>query len=203
MNPADIHQSLVERFGDEIRSFRHGEHEGFVHAQPRFDVSAEAVPEVCRFLRDECGFDRLMSVSGVDYEGIDEKGKGKHIEISRYEEDGTVEDREEGTGDLEVVYHLHSREHSGEVAVAARLPRDNPRVATVTGLWSTAEWGERETYDFYGIVFEGHPDLRRILLPEDWEGWPLRKDYKMPTLYHDVPLEGAPYAVREQREEER
>lgn len=202
MNPADIHQSLVDRFGERILGFRHGEHEGFVFAQPRFDVTPESLPAVCQFLRDEHGFDRLMSVSGVDYEGIDENGKGKHIEISKYEEDGSVQDREAGTGDLEVVYHLHSRAHSGEIAVAARVPRDDARVNTVSTIWPTAMWGERETYDFYGIEFEGHPDLRRILLPEDWEGWPLRKDYQMPVLYHDVPLEGAPYAVLEKREEE-
>jgi NADH-quinone oxidoreductase subunit C len=84
------------------------------------------------------------------------------------------------------------------VKLSVRMPRENPQVQSVALVWTTAEWGERETYDFYGIDFVDHPDLRRILLPEDWEGWPLRKDYQMPSRYHDVPLEGMPYAVREE-----
>ena len=80
------------------------------------------------------------------------------------------------------------------------VPRDEPYVKSVASVWATAIWSERETYDFFGIEFVGNPDLRRIFLPEDWEGWPLRKDYEMPKIYQDVPLEGLPLAVREKRE---
>ena len=78
-----------------------------------------------------------------------------------------------------VAYHLFSMEHGHRVRVKAGLPPDDPTVATVTGLFPTADWLEREVFDFYGVVFEGHPDLRRILMPEDWDGHPLRKDYSL------------------------
>lgn len=192
----DLADRLRQRFGD--RFLGESTAEGANPAWPvRFDVHASALAEVCLFLRDECGCDRLLNVSGIDYEGYDETGKGKHVEIGRYEEDGTPSSTTPGTGDLAVVYHVHSRATGLEAAIAVRMPREAPRVPTVSGVWVTASWGERETYDMYGIDFEGHPDLRRILLPEDWEGFPLRKDYAMPSRYHDVPLEGAPLAVRE------
>jgi NADH-quinone oxidoreductase subunit C len=78
-----------------------------------------------------------------------------------------------------IAYHLFSMEHRHRVRVKAGLPPEAPAVATVTGLFPTADWLEREVYDFYGVVFEGHPDLRRILMPEDWDGHPLRKDYSL------------------------
>ncbi len=196
MTPAEVEAGLREVFGDRILSSSAVE-EGRDTAWPRrIDVAVDALEEVCRYLRDSQGFDRLLCVSGIDYEGYDESGKGKHIEISRYEEDGSPTPTKPGSGDLAVVYHLHSRAHGGEVAIAARVRRTEPKVPSVGQVWPTALWAERETYDMYGIEFEGHPDLRRILLPEDWEGFPLRKDYAMPSRYHDVPLEGAPLAVR-------
>ncbi|WP_265264689.1 NAD(P)H-quinone oxidoreductase subunit J [Spirulina subsalsa] len=70
-----------------------------------------------------------------------------------------------------------------EVRVKVYLPRDNPKVPSVYWIWKAADWQERETYDMYGIVFEGHPNLKRILMPEDWIGWPLRKDYISPDFY--------------------
>lgn len=73
-------------------------------------------------------------------------------------------------------YDLYSTTHRHRLRVKVGLPEDDPRVPSVVGLYPTADWHERETYDLFGIVFEGHPDLRRILLPEDWEGHPLRKD---------------------------
>jgi NADH-quinone oxidoreductase subunit C len=74
-----------------------------------------------------------------------------------------------------VAYELYSLEHRHRLRVKVGLPEEDPTVPSVTGLFPTADWLERETYDFYGIVFDGHPDLRRILLPDGWEGWPLRK----------------------------
>jgi NADH-quinone oxidoreductase subunit C len=86
-----------------------------------------------------------------------------------------------------VVYELSSPERHHRLRVKVGLPEDDPRVPSVTGLFPTANWHERETYDFFGIVFEGHPNLRRILLPEGWEGWPLRKTEELggvDTRYH-------------------
>ncbi|MEL6221073.1 MAG: NAD(P)H-quinone oxidoreductase subunit J [Cyanobacteria bacterium J06626_14] len=70
-----------------------------------------------------------------------------------------------------------------EVRIKVFLPRDDARVPSLYWLWKSADWQERETYDMYGIVFEGHPGLKRILMPEDWMGWPLRKDYISPDFY--------------------
>ena len=70
-----------------------------------------------------------------------------------------------------------------EIRVKVMLPRNNPKVPSVYWIWKTADWQERESYDMYGIVYEGHPNLKRILMPEDWVGWPLRKDYISPDFY--------------------
>ncbi len=70
-----------------------------------------------------------------------------------------------------------------EVRLKVMLPRDNPRVPSVYWIWKAADWQEREAYDMYGIVYEGHPNLKRLLMPEDWVGWPLRKDYISPDFY--------------------
>lgn len=70
-----------------------------------------------------------------------------------------------------------------EVRVKVFLPRENPVVPSVYWIWKTADWQERESYDMYGIVYEGHPNLKRILMPEDWIGWPLRKDYISPDFF--------------------
>jgi NADH-quinone oxidoreductase subunit C len=80
-------------------------------------------------------------------------------------------------GVFEVVYHLFSMEARHELLLKVRVPRLEPRVPSVTGIWSGANWHEREAYDLFGIVFDGHPDLRRIMMTEDWTGHPLRKDY--------------------------
>jgi NAD(P)H-quinone oxidoreductase subunit J len=70
-----------------------------------------------------------------------------------------------------------------EVRLKVFLPRDNPRVSSVYWIWKAADWQERESYDMFGIIYEGHPNLKRILMPEDWVGWPLRKDYVSPEFY--------------------
>jgi len=89
---------------------------------------------------------------------------------------------------IEVVYILFSMKHRHRYTLKARLPREAPAIHTVESVWSVANWHEREAYDMFGIVFEGHSDLRRILCPDDWEGYPLRKDYKYPKSYRDMPV---------------
>jgi len=170
--------------------------------QPYLEIAPMDMGEVAAVLREELGFDRMLLISGVDYEGFDENGKGKHRAIGQYEEDGSVRPvGEEGTGDLGVSYHLEAFERRERFVLKTRVSRKDPQVATTALVWPTAGWLERETYDMYGIEFEGHPDLRRLLLPEDWEGWPLRKDYEMPRSWQGVPLEGLPLAVREKKGE--
>jgi len=124
-------------------------------------VEAAAVFEICEFLRrdDSCLMDHLELLGGADYK-----------------------DR------IEVVYVLYSMKHRHRHMLKCRLPRENPRIRTVESLWRVANWHEREAYDMFGIVFEGHSDPRRILCPDDWEGFPLRKDYRFPTRYRDLPV---------------
>ena len=116
-------------------------------------VPREHIRRVCEFLRSdpELQFTFLSDLSGVD----------------RF----PVEPR------FEVNYHLVSLERRERVRLKVRVGGDDPRVETVTSVWPTAGWHERETFDLFGVRFEGHSDLRRILLPENWEGHPLRKDY--------------------------
>ena len=125
-------------------------------------VAGSVLAQVCRYLRDdsELRFDMLRLVSAVEWP-----------------------DR------FSSVYHLLSIEHRHEAVLRVDLDREQPRVASVAGIWPAADWHEREAYDLMGIVYEGHPDLRRILLPEDWEGHPLRKDYQQPESYHGIPNE--------------
>ena len=129
---------------------------------PRVHVSAEHWLGVAEFLRNEPSlrFDWLRCLGGVDY-AADEK--------------------------MCVVYDLWSFDHRHLFAVKVFCPRGNPVVPSVTHLWATADWQEREAYDLVGITFDGHPDLRRILLADDWEGHPLRKDYVFPREYHGIP----------------
>lgn len=87
---------------------------------------------------------------------------------------------------MEVIYHLYSIPFNISLALKVIMPRENPIVPTLSSVWKSADWLERETFDMYGIVFENHPDLRRILMPADWEGFPLRKDYKEQERYRDV-----------------
>jgi NADH-quinone oxidoreductase subunit C len=124
-------------------------------------VQPSAILEICRFLKSEANllFDHLELLGGVDYK-----------------------DR------IEVVYILYSMTFRHRYTIKCLLPRENPVVRTVESVWGAANWHERETFDMFGVVFEGHSDLRRILCPDDWEGYPLRKDYKFPSSYRDMPL---------------
>ena len=81
---------------------------------------------------------------------------------------------------LQVVYHLSSTQFRHTIVIKAKTDRTNPEIQTVSSLWRTAELLEREVYEMFGVNFLNHPDLRRLILPDDWQGWPLRKDYEDP-----------------------
>ena len=87
---------------------------------------------------------------------------------------------------IQVVLHLYSYTHRHQIVAKVDVPRDNPTMPSVEGLWKAANWQEREIYDLLGVVFTGHPDLRRLLMPEDWIGHPLRKDFVEPEEYHGI-----------------
>ena len=89
-------------------------------------------------------------------------------------------------GVLESRYNLHSMKHLHAIEIRIKVSIENPNIPSVESLWRVADWFERETYDMFGINFTGHRDLRRILLPEDWEGWPLRKNYEEQETYHGI-----------------
>ena len=86
-----------------------------------------------------------------------------------------------------IAYNFHSNKHNHSVEIRV-VVADEEEVPSLANIWKTADWHEREAYDMMGIKFSGHPDLKRILLPEDWEGFPLRKDYKVADYYHGVPI---------------
>ena len=90
---------------------------------------------------------------------------------------------------MEVIYNLYSIPFHHHLMVKVVLPRDIPVIESVSHIWRSAEWLEREVFDMYGIDFRNHPDLRRILMPADWEGYPLRKDYKLQEYYRDIKVE--------------
>ncbi len=146
---------------------------------PWIEVSTEGLLDLCRYLRDEpdLRFDMLNCITVVDYFEPDPK-KAAKVTWKPH---------------LELVYHLWSVPHRVSLVLKVILPRwksdtagELPEVPTVSGIWSTADWHERETYDLSGVRFLGHPNLRRILCPEDWVGHPLRKDYEMPLEYHGI-----------------
>ena len=124
-------------------------------------IEPSAILEISQFMRseDSLNMDHLELLGGVDYK-----------------------DR------IEVVYILYSMKHHHRYTLKCRLSRETPMVHTVESIWSVANWHERETFDMFGVVFEGHSDLRRILCPDDWEGYPLRKDYKPPKIYREMPV---------------
>ncbi|MGL4554648.1 MAG: NADH-quinone oxidoreductase subunit C [Gemmataceae bacterium] len=173
MTAAEIVSLLEQQFGPKIQSKALDALDPFVAVAPA-DLVA-----VVTFLKTDgrLAFDLLHNISGVDYLEPDAKKAPKCG----------------FTPHLEVVYHFQSFRHRHRFVAKVSLPRwkddkagELPEVPTLTGLYGSADWHERETYDMLGIHFAGHPNLIRILLSEDWEGWPLRKDYEFPLEYHGM-----------------
>ena len=170
---AQLCSDLQKRFGPGVLGFN-GE-----SIDPWIELSPEVLVPLCQFLRDEPSlrFTLLNCITGVDYFHTDPKKAAK----SSWQPH------------LEVVYHLSSLVHKQALVLKVKLARwkddqagQVPEVPSVSGIWKTALWHEREVFDLTGIEFTGHPDLRRILCPEDWAGYPLRKDYEMPLEYHGI-----------------
>jgi NADH-quinone oxidoreductase subunit C len=173
MNSSEIIAVLEAEFGAKIKEKKTDAIDPYVVVEPA------NLLEICRFLRDDRNlkFELLNCISGVDYLETDPKKAPK----AGFEPH------------LEVVYHLQSFTHRHRFTLKLSLPRwqdgkrgSLPEVPSVTGLWAAADWHEREVYDLSGVWFTGHPDLRRILLSEDWTGHPLRKDYEFPLEYHGI-----------------
>jgi len=124
-------------------------------------VKRERIVEVCRFLATEAGldFDFLEDLTALDW-------PKRNV--------------------IEVVYHLLSYRHRHGLVLKVETDRAAPSVPSVEGVWKTANWFEREVYDLFGVDFPGHPDLRRIMLPDDWVGHPLRKDYQEAGGWHGI-----------------
>lgn len=147
MKHEDIHKALKSEFGNDIK----GHHE--FRGEATIVVNPSEIDKVIGFLKNDksLSFNFLADVCGVDY----------------------VKDR----GCFEVVYHLLSMKNNVRLRLKAEVPEKNPEINSVTPIFRSANWFERETYDMFGIKFLGHPDLRRILNPEDFPGHPLRKDF--------------------------
>ncbi|MEW6108192.1 MAG: NADH-quinone oxidoreductase subunit C [Nitrospirota bacterium] len=148
MEPLEIADKIKEKFPEEVLDIRE------FRGQCSVTVRKGKVLEIARYLHDDPDlyFDYLVDVCGVDYLGKKDNR-------------------------FEVVYHLYSIKHRHFVRLKAEVSGNDPKIDSVMPVWIGANWHERETFDMYGIVFNGHPDLRRVLMPEDWEGHPLRKDY--------------------------
>ncbi|TWI96324.1 NADH-quinone oxidoreductase subunit C [Mucilaginibacter frigoritolerans] len=165
MNFEEVKLLLVEKFGANVITGE--ETSGLQHA---LLIEPDMIGQVCLELRNNTNtyFDFLSSITGVDY----------GTEINRFG----------------VVYHLASIPFQTQLTL--KISKENnrclnelPSFPSITAVYGTANWHEREAYDLTGIFFEGHPDLRRILLPDDWEGYPLRKDYKNAEYYKGIKID--------------
>lgn len=158
----DFKELLVQNFGNEIII---QETEGLM---PILKVPANKIAEICNFLKanENCYFDSLSCLTGID--------NGPE------------------TNTMNIVYNLYSIPYDFKLALKIEIQRNSndlnelPNVPTVSHIWHSANWSEREIFDLLGINFTSHPDLRRILLPSDWEGYPLRKDYQQQETYHGI-----------------
>ena len=161
----DIKLLLTEKFGTDIIA---GEERSGM--QPALLIQPDRIADVCLELRNnpKTYFDFLSCLTGVDY-GVDD-------------------------GRFGVVYHLSSIPYHLQLTLKVSKVNDRsednlPSFPSLSSVYRTADWHEREAYDLTGIFFEGHPDLRRILLPDDWEGYPLRKDYRAAEYYKGIKID--------------
>jgi NADH-quinone oxidoreductase subunit C len=151
LSPAEINDRLAAQFGQDITAYAD------VHGHAVFTVSVGRYVEMARFLRDEpdLDFDFFDFLAGVDYTP---KGRG-----------------------FEVVTHLYSTRHNHHARLKVELPAEDPHIPTLRELWPGADWHERELWELFGVLVDGHPHLVKLLLPEQFDGHPLRKDFALMT----------------------
>jgi NADH-quinone oxidoreductase subunit C len=149
MEPIEIANRIREKFPLEVADIKTFMDQVFV------SVKREKIIDICRYLYEDSDIrmNYLSDLCGVDYP--------------------------ERQYRFEVVYNLYSLKYGHRLFIKALIPGNDPSVDSVVPIWNGANWHEREACDMYGIIFNGHPDLRRILMPDDWEGFPLRKDYPL------------------------
>ncbi len=161
METAKIHERLLNHFGPEIVLGLTAEVSDpkAGRTDPYITVRADRIDKVCLLCKVEKGlqFDFLQSITGLD--------DGERITC---------------------VYHLYAYALKHTLVLKASTPRDGASLPSVVYVWPAADWYEREVYDLFGVDFPGHPDLRRLLMPEDWEGHPMRKDYVEPASYNGM-----------------
>jgi len=164
---ADALEAAYPRFGAAVRRVV------VDRGELTFHVDREHLLALCQTLRDDPGlrFELCSSVSGVDYLGTPDR--------------------------LHSVYHLTSLTYRRRLRLEVAVPVEDPHVPSVTSVYPTADWQERETYDMFGIVYDGHPALTRILMPDDWDGFPQRKDYPLGGI--PVEFKGAMIPPPDQR----
>ena len=159
MTEQEIYANLSAKFGAKVVELIEEE-----TLNPTVLVESAAVADICTHLKDDetLQFDSLMNLAGHD---------------------------PDGESDLSVIYHLYSTTLDHYISLKLFTSRETPEAESVANLYRTADWHEREAYDLYGVKFNNHPDLKRILMEEDWEGHPLKKDYQPAEFYRGMRIE--------------
>jgi NADH-quinone oxidoreductase subunit C len=162
----DIAAAVVDKFPGTVFHDSHG--------QPVVHVERDAWLDVATFLRDEHQFTQCLDVTAVDHV----------VDSARFVPDGVSAER------FEIVANFLSHPRNRRIRAICQVPEADPKVASLVEPYPGVNFGEREVYDLFGITFEGHPDLTRILMPDDWDGWPLRKDdapARVPVTFKEDP----------------
>jgi NADH-quinone oxidoreductase subunit C len=169
-------QEAIESFGKSFDSKIHDKTE--FRGETTFNIAAEHLREIAKFCRDELSFDYLLDITSIDNFGEEPR--------------------------FEIVYHLYSMPYAAHLRLKLKVSEDVGALDTISDIWPTADWHEREIYDMMGIKFNGHPDLRRILMWDGYPFFPLRKDFPLAGLPSDMPdvaftkvtpLEGGPFVT--------